>query len=40
MANSKDTDQPAPSGAAWSGSALFTHGILSENLVFEILEHL
>ena len=40
MANSEDPDQTAPSGAVWSGSALFTYGILSETLVFEILGHL
>ena len=37
MANSEDPDQTAPSGAVWSGSALFTYGILSVSLVFEIL---
>ena len=40
MANSEDPDQTAPSGAVWSGSALFAYGILSETLVFEILGHL
>ena len=40
MANSEDPDQTAPSGAVLSGSALFAYGILSETLVFEILEHL
>ena len=30
MANSEDPDQTAPSGAVWSGSALFAYGILSE----------
>ena len=29
-----------PSGAVWSGSALFAYGILSETMVFEILGHL
>ena len=32
MANSEDPDQTAPSGAVWSGSALFAYGILSETL--------
>ena len=40
MANSVDPDQTAPSGAVWSGSALFAYVILSETLVFEILGHL
>ena len=43
MANSVDPDQTAPSGAVWSGSALFAlfaYGILSEILMFEILGHL
>ena len=40
MANSEDPDQTAPSGAVWSGSALFAYGILSETLVLEILGHL
>ena len=40
MANSEDPDQTAPSGAVWSGSALFAYGILSETLVFRILGHL
>ena len=40
MANSEDPDQTAPSGAVWSGSALFAYSILSEKLVFEILGHL
>ena len=39
MANSVDPDQTAPS-AVWSGSALFAYVILSDILVFEILEHL
>ena len=30
MANSVDPDQTAPSGAVWSGSALFAYVILSE----------
>ena len=38
MANSVDPDQTAPLGAVWSGSALFAYAILSESLVFEILE--
>ena len=40
MANSVDPDQTAPSGAVWSGSALFAYAILSETLVYEILGHL
>ena len=36
MANSVDPDLPA----VWSGSALFAYVILSDTLVFEILEHL
>ena len=32
MANSVDPDQTAPLGAVWSGSALFAHNCLSENL--------
>ena len=40
MANSADPDQIAPSGAVWSGSALFAYAILSETLVYEILGHL
>ena len=40
MANNVDPDQTAPSGAVWSGSALFAFVILSETLVFEFLEHL
>ena len=39
MANSVDTDQTAPSGAVWSGSALFAYAILLENLVHKILGH-
>ena len=38
--NSVDPDQIAPSGAVWSGSALFAHAILLAILVYEILEHL
>ena len=38
--HSVDPDQTAPSGAVWSGSALFAFVILSETLVFEFLEHL
>ena len=30
MANSVDPDQTAPSGAVWSGSALFAYVILSD----------
>ena len=40
MANSVDPDQTAPSGAVWSGSALFAYAILSATLVYEILGHL
>ena len=40
MANSADPDQTAPSGAVWSGSALFTYAILSGTLVYEILGQL
>ena len=40
MANSVDPDQTAPSGAVWSGSALFAYVILSETLVLEFLGHL
>ena len=29
MANSVEPDQTAPSGAVWSGSALFAYAILS-----------
>ena len=39
MANSVDPDQTAPE-AVWSGPALFAYAILSESLVYEILEHL
>ena len=40
MAYSVDPDQTAPSGAIWSGSALFAYAILSEPSVYEILGHL
>ena len=40
MANSVGPDQNAPSGAVWSGSALFAHVILPETLMFKILGHL
>ena len=40
MANSVDPDKTAPSGAVWSGSALFAYVIFSETLVFEFLGHL
>ena len=40
MANSVDPDQTAPSGAVWSGSALFAYTTLSDTLVYEILVHL
>ena len=39
MANSVDPDRTAPSGAVWSGSALFAYAILSATLVYEILGH-
>ena len=39
MANSVDTDQTVPSGAVWSGSALFAYIILSDTLVFKFLGH-
>ena len=32
IANSVDSDQTAPLGAVWSGSALFAQTYLSENL--------
>ena len=38
MANSVDPDQTAPSGAVWSGSKLFAYAILSDTLVYKILE--
>ena len=37
MANSEDPDQTAPSGAVWSGSALFSLVILLETLVYRII---
>ena len=40
MAKSVDPDQTAPSGAGWSGSALFANVILSVTSVYEILGHL
>ena len=40
MENSVDPDQTAPSGAVWSGSALFAYFILSDTLMLEILVHL
>ena len=40
MANSQDPDQTAPSGAVWSGSALFAFAILLDTLIYEILGHL
>ena len=40
MANRVDPDQTAPSGAVWSGSALFAYAIMSKILVYEILGHL
>ena len=32
IANSEDSDQTAPLGAVWSGSAVFAKAYLSENL--------
>ena len=40
MAKSVDPDQTAPTGAVWSGSALFAYAILSNTLMYEILVHL
>ena len=40
MENSVDPDQTAPSGAVWSGSALFAYAILSDTVVYKILGHL
>ena len=40
IANSVNSDQTAPSGAAWSETALFAYVILSDSLVFEILGYL
>ena len=40
MANREDPDQTALLGGVWSESVLFTHGILSETLVFKILGYL
>ena len=37
MANYVDPDQTAPTGAVWSGSALFAYAILSTTLLYEIL---
>ena len=34
-ANSVDPDQTAPSGAVWSGSALFVYAILLVALVYK-----
>ena len=39
MRNSVDPDQTAPSGAVWSGSALFAYAILSDTKVHKILGH-
>ena len=33
--NSVDPDQTAPSGAAWSASAMFAYAILLATLVYE-----
>ena len=40
MANSVGPDQTAPSGAVWSGSALFVYAIRLKISVYEILGHL
>ena len=40
MGNSVDPDQTAPSGAVWSGSALFAYAILSDTLVYKSLGYL
>ena len=40
MPNNVDPDQTAPSGAVWSGSALFAYAILSDSLVYKILGYL
>ena len=40
MTNSADPHQTAPSGAVWSGSALFAYGISSATMVYEIFGHL
>ena len=40
MANSVDPDQTAPSGAVWSGSALFEYTILLDTLVYEFQGYL
>ena len=37
MVNSVDPDQTAPSGAVWSGSALFALGILLGILLYKIV---
>ena len=37
MAKSVDPDQTTPSGAVWSGSALFAYAILLATSVYEIL---
>ena len=37
--NSVDPDQTAPSGAVWSGFALFAYDILLATLVYKILGH-
>ena len=36
IANSVDPDQTAPSGAVWSGSALFAYVSWLANLVYKI----
>ena len=40
MANSVDPDQTAPSGAVWSGSALFAYVIWSGTLVYQMIGNL
>ena len=40
MINGVHSDQAAPEGAVWSGSALLAFAILSETLVYKILGYL
>ena len=37
MANNVDPDQTAPSGAVWSGSALFAYAIMSKTFTVYVL---
>ena len=39
MAINVDPDHTDPSGAVWSGSALFAYAILAGTLQYEILGH-